>query len=84
MYSHAASPLRKAASANYLRQASTAQQNQERSERQVGRGQKDGSPLKRMSMPSAEFQREGGVGLNQRLKALRGEGVGARRDSGRY
>jgi hypothetical protein len=77
VYSHAASPLRKAASANYLRQTSAAQQNQERSERQVGRGQNDASP-------GAEFQREGGAGLNQRLKALRGEGAGARRDSGRY
>ena len=76
MYSHAASPLRKAASANYLRQASAAQQNQERGEQQVGRVQKEGSQLKRMS--------EGGGGLNQRLKALRGEGAGPKRDSGRY
>ena len=84
VYSHAASPLRKAASANYLRQASAAQQNQERGEQHTGRGHREGSPLKRMSMPGVEFQREGGAGLNQRLKALRGEGAGAKRDSGRY
>jgi len=84
VYSHAASPLRKAASANYLRQASAAQQSQERGEQHGGRVQREGSPLKRMSMPGAEFQREGGTGLNQRLKALRGEGAGVRRESGRY
>ena len=84
VYSHAASPLRKAASANYLRQASAAQQNQERGEQQTGRGHREGSPLKRMSMPGVEFQRDGGAGLNQRLKALRGDGAGAKRDSGRH
>jgi hypothetical protein len=68
VYSHAASPLRKAASTNYLRQAE-----EQREGTSEGKKRREGSPLKRMSTP--------GTGLNQRLKDLRGEG---RRESGRF
>jgi hypothetical protein len=75
VYSHAASPLRKTASANHLRQAS---------ER---KGEREGSPLKRGVTPGADGgERSGTSGaLNQRLKDLRGEGGGvSRRQSGRF
>lgn len=80
VYTHAASPLRKAASANYLRQGGGKEH-----ESQASRVGKEGSPLKRMSMPGdAQRDAEGvGKGLNHRLNALRGAG-GGRRESGRF
>jgi hypothetical protein len=71
VYNHAASPLRKAASTNYLRQAGE--------QRDGGGGEvrnrREGSPLKRMSTP--------GTSLNQRLNDLR-KGGESRRESGRF
>ncbi|KAF2431002.1 hypothetical protein EJ08DRAFT_633096 [Tothia fuscella] len=70
VYSHAASPLRKTASTNYLRQAG-----EHREGNGDARKTREGSPLKRMSTP--------GASLNQRLNNLRGDGSG-RRESGRF
>lgn len=79
MYTHAASPLRKAVSANYLRQGAAGAK-----ESGVERVRREASPLKRMSMPGeAQQSGEARGALNHRLKALRGEG-GARRESGRF
>jgi len=85
VYSHAASPLRKAASSNYLRAGS----NNDDDARE--RRRREGSPLKRMSVPgqaSGAASGSGGEGgLNARLRGLRdgggygGLGVG-RRESG--
>lgn len=69
VYSHAASPLRKAASANYLREKSSGTSS--------GGGRRDttgGSPLKRVSIAG---DRE------SRTSAYTGRGVG-RRESGRF
>jgi hypothetical protein len=71
VYSHAASPLRKAASTNYLRQA---KEHQDDGGSEV-RKRREGSPLKRMSTP--------GTSLNQRLNELRKPGE-SRRESGRF
>jgi hypothetical protein len=71
VYNHAASPLRKTASANHLRKA---EEQREGGGGQV-RNRRDGSPLKRMSTP--------GTGLNQRLNELR-KGGESRRESGRF
>ncbi|KAF2727735.1 hypothetical protein EJ04DRAFT_581825 [Polyplosphaeria fusca] len=81
VYSHAASPLRKAASANYLRE--------ERARESVGGGERrrdgsptkrDGSPLKRSSTPGG-FTGNGALDLQG--KGYSGLGVG-RRESGRF
>lgn len=75
VYSHAASPLRKTASASHLRQTGD-----------VKRG-RDGSPLKRGVTPGNDQNERLGtsVALNQRLKDLRGEGGSvSRRQSGRF
>jgi len=88
VYSHAASPLRKAASANYLRQQA------EESKRDDNRypSIRGGSPLKRQMDPEKRTGMPGGAdsravgttaGLNSRLKDLRGDGV-SRRQSGRF
>jgi len=83
VYSHVASPLRKAASANYLRQGGIAA-GKEHEAPAINRLKREGSPLKRMSTPG-DFQRDAnaaGAGLNHRLKPSKGEG--ARRESGRF
>jgi hypothetical protein len=75
VYSHAASPLRKTASANHLRQTGD------------GKRERESSPLKRGITPGAENNERPGTSgaLNQRLKDLRGEGGGiGRRQSGRF
>lgn len=51
VYTHAASPLRKAASTNYLRQAQP-------DEATHGAKRREGSPLKRVSMPGGVTQRK--------------------------
>ena len=84
MYTHAASPLRKAASSNYLRQRGAGAAGKEYEASAINRVKKEGSPLKRMSTPG-DFQRDvtaAGVGLNHRLKSFRSESD-ARRESGR-
>lgn len=80
VYSHAASPLRKAASTNFLRD------DKER-RRDLSPMKREGSPLKRMSTPSgfvagAERDRVGGV-EGRFKKSYSGLGVG-RRESGRF
>ena len=84
VYTHAASPLRKAASSNYLRQGGTGAAGKEYEASAINRVKKEGSPLKRMSTPG-DFQRDttaAATGLNHRLKPFRGESD-ARRESGR-
>lgn len=74
MYSHAASPLRKSASTNYLREREGGRERDSLGgtgeRRAVSPSKRDGSPLKRISTPL------GGVGYT-------GLGVG-RRESGRF
>jgi hypothetical protein len=75
VYSHAASPLRKTASANHLRQTAD------------GKRERESSPLKRGVMSAIEGTERPGSSsaLNQRLKDLRGEGGSvSRRQSGRF
>lgn len=75
MFSHAASPLRKAASANHLRQASE------------GKRERESSSLKRGMTPGNDQNEKLGTSgaLNQRLQDLRGNGGGvSRRQSGRF
>jgi hypothetical protein len=77
VYSSANSPLKKAASHSNMRPETAAEQLRRR----------EGSPLKRMSLPAAEQQVLGGNStLNSRLKDLRGDGTGgsSRRQSGRF
>lgn len=75
VYSHAASPLRKTASANHLRQAGE------------GKREREGSPLKRGITPGNDQNErlETSGALNQRLQDLRGNGGAvSRRQSGRF
>ncbi|KIW05850.1 uncharacterized protein PV09_03054 [Verruconis gallopava] len=78
VYTSAASPLRKAASHQNMRPETAAEQLRKR----------EGSPLKRMSLPAQEDQLKqetGTAALNTRLRDLRGEtGPKGRRQSGRF
>ncbi|KAF2836038.1 hypothetical protein M501DRAFT_997263 [Patellaria atrata CBS 101060] len=67
VYTHANSPLRKAASTHFV--APRRERDEERGRR------RDGSPLKRVSTPGE---------VERRLRELRGEGDGRRRESGRF
>lgn len=91
---HAASPLRKSASTNFIRDSDAGgSRNTSRGReslggagerRQASPSKREGSPLKRMSMPSGE--RERAVGQAERLgksSGYGGLGVG-RRESGRF
>lgn len=77
VYTSASSPLKKAASHSSMRPETAAQQLRKR----------EGSPLKRMSLPSAP-QGEPGTSttaLNKKLGGLKGDGgSGSRRQSGRF
>ncbi|KAF2824567.1 hypothetical protein CC86DRAFT_57359 [Ophiobolus disseminans] len=78
VYTHAASPLRKAASTNFLRDSDS----RGRDSRQATPLKREGSPLKRTSMPSGEGP------LSQADRLGRGTGYGGlgvgRRESGRF
>jgi hypothetical protein len=86
VYSHAASPLRKSASANFIRDDRGRPDSHGMGERRAGSPTKrDGSPLKRMSTPSGFSGADArSSGLPDRFsKGYTGLGVG-RRESGRF
>jgi hypothetical protein len=86
VYSHAASPLRKSASANYLRPDGSRENVGGAGERRGGSPTKrEGSPLKRMSTPGGFSGADSrGSGVPDRFnKGYSGLGVG-RRESGRF
>lgn len=86
VYSHAASPLRKSASANYLRDERGRDSLGGAGERRAGSPEKrQGSPLKRMSTPSGFIPADArSSGVPDRFnKGYNGLGVG-RRESGRF
>jgi len=86
VFSHAASPLRKSASANYLRDDRNRDSLGGAGEKRVSdRIKREGSPLKRMSTPSG-FAGAGDVGTSERLTAVDrfGRSHGGRRESGRF
>jgi hypothetical protein len=91
VYSHAASPLRKAASVNFLRDSDAGSRSASRGRdslggtgerRQTSPAKREGSPLKRTSMPNAERPLSQADRLG-RSSAYGGLGTG-RRESGRF
>jgi hypothetical protein len=91
VYSHAASPLRKSASANFLRDGDAGSRGTPRARDSLGAAgerrpvspvKREGSPLKRSSMPSGERP------MSQAERLAKGSGYGGlgvgRRESGRY
>jgi hypothetical protein len=91
VYTHAASPLRKAASTNFLREADTPGRNASRGRDSLGGmgERRQGSPVKREISPNKRSSMPGGekpTGLADRLgrsSGYGGLGVG-RRESGRF
>jgi hypothetical protein len=79
VYTHAASPLRKSASANYLRDGDRSASRGRDSLGVTSSIKREGSPLKRSSMPGGERQTER---LSRITGGYGGSGVG-RRESGR-
>ncbi|OCK81891.1 hypothetical protein K432DRAFT_424573 [Lepidopterella palustris CBS 459.81] len=77
VYSHAASPLRKAASTNFLRDDGSIERSRDTSPRK-----RDGSPLKRMSTPGGTGEGRSTGAAPDRFAQYNGLGVG-RRESGR-
>ncbi|OCL09267.1 hypothetical protein AOQ84DRAFT_354077 [Glonium stellatum] len=78
VYSHAASPLRKAASMNFLREDSNGERRRESSPTK-----REGSPLKRMGTSGGFGEARGSGTAPERFAQYRGLGVG-RRESGRF
>ncbi|KAF2261267.1 hypothetical protein CC78DRAFT_522098 [Lojkania enalia] len=85
VYSHAASPLRKAASTNFIREERSRESLGGVGERRrEGSPTKEGSPLKRMSTPGGfGGESKGSKRLDRLGKGYSGLGVG-RRESGRF
>lgn len=79
VYSHAASPLRKAASTNYLRDDDGGRERK----REYSPVKRHGSPLKRMSTPSGLGAVPGPNFAQEKISTYTGRGVG-RRESGRF
>jgi len=88
VYSHANSPLRKAASTNFIRDDRSRESLGGQGERRHGGtpARREGSPLKRISMPAPGNATGSGVERNaaaERMSRYGGAGVG-RRESGRF
>lgn len=85
VYSHANSPLRKSASANFMRDDRSRESLGGQGERRLGSPVKrEGSPLKRVSMPGNPTGSERSNGAVERLsRNYGGLGIG-RRESGRF
>ncbi|XTI85165.1 hypothetical protein V2W45_1372863 [Cenococcum geophilum] len=78
VYSHAASPLRKAASTNFLREDGNGERRREGTP-----SKREGSPLKRMSTPGGFGEGRGSAVAPEMFAQYRGLGIG-RRESGKF
>jgi hypothetical protein len=78
VYSHARSPLKKAASTNYLRDAGN-----EPDSRQRSTAKREGSPLKRVSLATGTDGENPFNAAQHRMSSYTNRGVG-RRESGRF